>query len=66
MMATDWNAMQGAQSVIGKEKARRPLGDVNLRQMSMGSWKASLSKGGQARGLKGITHGTQAVVAGKK
>lgn len=43
---TDWNAMQGVDSTHGKVKARRPQGDVNIKQMSMGSWKANLSKGG--------------------
>ena len=41
--------------------------DTNIKQMTMGSWHANLSKGGQARGLKGITHGTGNVaVKGKR
>lgn len=45
--------MQAAESIIDGTKARRAMGDVCIKQLSMGSWKASLSKGGQARGLKG-------------
>ena len=50
---TNWTALQGAESLIDGTKARRPMGDVNVKQMSMGSWKASLSNGGQASGLTG-------------
>ena len=52
------NAMQVMASADGDRKmVRRYPADTNIKQMSMGSWRASLSKGGQARGLTGITHG---------
>jgi len=41
----DWNAMQGVQTTIDKAKERRPFNDVNITQLSRGSWKANLSKG---------------------
>ena len=58
-MATDWKAVQAAESVHGGVKDRRAPGDVNLRQMSMASWHASLSKGGAPRpGTMGKAHRT--------
>lgn len=66
---TNWQAMQVLQTMVGSGKAakkvRLPVADVNIKQMTMGSWKASLSKGGQASGLKGITHGTDRSVKSK-
>lgn len=53
-MSTNWDAMQIAQTMDDGKKERRAPGDVNLKQMAMGSWLANLSKGGQpSRSLKG-------------
>lgn len=76
-MATDWNAMQAAQTIDNlpdpqrpgkmlQRKERRAPGDCNIKQMSMGSWRASLSKGGQASGLTGINPTGNMIVKGKK
>lgn len=61
-MPTNWNAMQVVQTMDrdGK-KVRHAPGDVNLKQLSRGAWKASLSNEGRASGLKGITHGDRPV-----
>jgi hypothetical protein len=48
-MATNARAMQYAETVVDGQKGRRLPGDVNRRQMSMGSWHADLSKGGAPR-----------------
>ena len=57
---TDWKAMQSVETVETRPdlkkpgtflqtKERRAPGDVNVRQMSMGSWHASLSHDGLAK-----------------
>jgi hypothetical protein len=56
MGAVNWNAMQAAESTVDGKKERRPVNDVNLRQMSMGSWHGSLSKGGAPNGKLGRNH----------
>jgi hypothetical protein len=33
----NWNAMQAAESTVDGKKERRPVNDVNLRQMGMGA-----------------------------
>ncbi len=54
-MALNTQAMQIAQTVDGgKSKVRNYPSDTNIKQLSRGSWLASLSKGGQpSRPLKG-------------
>jgi hypothetical protein len=68
-MATNWQAMQVLQTMVGSGKDARKMriavSDVNVKQMSMGSWKASLSKGGQASGLKGRTIAERPIAKGK-
>ena len=61
------NAMQVTASADGDRKmVRRYPSDTNIKQMSMGSWRASLSKGGQARGLTGITYAGNLTLKGKQ
>ena len=45
-MVTNWHAMQAAAS--GERKQRLPVNDANIKQMTMGSWHASLSHNGAA------------------
>lgn len=58
-MPTNWKALQAMETVEtlpdpvrpGKTlqtKQRRPVADVNVKQMSMGSWHASLSREGRS------------------
>ena len=66
MRATDWHAMQAAESTIDGTKARRAPGDVNVKQMSMGSWRASLSHGGAAIAKLGSQNNAGAAVLAQK
>lgn len=50
MKTTNWRAMQVAQSLdVNKKPQRVKNSGVKTRGMSMGSWRANLSKGGVLR-----------------
>ena len=74
----NWHAMQAAESIenlpdpqrpgkLLQRKERRPVADVSVKQMSMGSWHASLSHGGAAINKLGSQNNAgQATTQGKK
>lgn len=78
-MSTDWRAVQAMETVEtradpmrpGKTlqtKQRRPVADVNVKQMSMASWHASLSHEGRSihtLGAKSSKTGAAGTITGK-